>query len=202
VNILQGECMLEYFLVLAEGLLEAILLVIHTAQEGDLRSMMTQEGPGILLAVEATMFRQVLGALLEAASFHPLTWTDTRFGQSEVPSIAILDAAMGDARMFEMMREFGARFPGMPWLLLVDHEGEPDVIEALHAGMRGYLLKTQPGAQMVDAVRAVLGGGLYLSPVILRTLIPRLLTTSKTGVAKERATGGFVRAAHSQGQPV
>jgi DNA-binding NarL/FixJ family response regulator len=60
--------------------------------------------------------------------------------------------------------------------LLVDDTGETDLVNALQAGMRGYVFKRQSGSEMIDAVRAVLAGGLYLSPEVLRTLVPRLLS--------------------------
>jgi DNA-binding NarL/FixJ family response regulator len=129
----------------------------------------------VMLAVEPIMVRQALEVLLEAASYNVAAYDAEAFAASGAPSIAIFDAAMGSARVLEMARQFSKRFPGRPWLLLAETGCEPDVVEALEAGMHGYLLKTQLGAEMIAAIRSVLHGGLYLSPVVLRTLIPRLL---------------------------
>jgi DNA-binding NarL/FixJ family response regulator len=44
-------------------------------------------------------------------------------------------------------------------------------LEAVRAGVRGYVLKKQAGADLVRAIREVSGGGVYLSPGISATVV-------------------------------
>lgn len=115
----------------------------------------------IELIVESDILSQAFGALLEQAGFS----LDCRFGAAA----AIVDASI-TAGFFAVARKLT-----IPWMVLANSEGDPDVLECLRAGARGYLLKTQPGEELVAAVRDVLAGGLYLSPAVLRTLVPMLM---------------------------
>ena len=51
------------------------------------------------------------------------------------------------------------------------HTEDPYVIEALRAGARGYLLKTQATAHLVQAIREVAQGSVYLSPGISKAVV-------------------------------
>jgi DNA-binding NarL/FixJ family response regulator len=53
-------------------------------------------------------------------------------------------------------------------------------LEALQAGVRGYVLKTQAAADLVQALREVEKGAIYLSPGISRAVVNAFL--SKTHV--------------------
>ena len=136
----------------------------------------------VLLAIQSGVFRLALAAVLEQASFDVLDW----FGSGEVlgsppnaPALAIVDAGFAPDRAFDLARELQNCFPGIPVLLLAESHGDPDVVEALRAGMRGYVLKSQPGAELVEAVRAVLRGGIYMSPDLLAIVVPQLLMFAK-----------------------
>ena len=51
------------------------------------------------------------------------------------------------------------------------HTEDPYVLEALRAGISGYVLKSQATADLVQAIREVNQGGIYLSPRISRTVV-------------------------------
>ena len=46
---------------------------------------------------------------------------------------------------------------------------------AFRAGIRGYVLKTQGSAELLDAIREVLAGGTYVSPKVSQVLIQAYL---------------------------
>jgi DNA-binding NarL/FixJ family response regulator len=147
-------------------------------------NIMKRELVRVLLTVQPGIYSHALGVLLEQASFDIVDWAASRELPKTVragpaPSIAILDAEFGSARVFELANELRGCFPALPFLLLVEPNSEPDVVDTFRAGMRGYLLKTDPGAEMVVAVRAVLRGDIYISPQVLSVLIPQLLTAAK-----------------------
>ncbi len=68
---------------------------------------------------------------------------------------------------------------------------EPDLaVQAFRAGASGYLLKTSPGEELVEAVRQVAQGRAYLTSLIAKDLISVLLEAKKESPAGgERLTG-------------
>jgi two-component system response regulator NreC len=50
-----------------------------------------------------------------------------------------------------------------------------DVVRALHAGIKGYVLKTQAASDLMQAIREVSQGALYLSSVISRVVVDAYL---------------------------
>jgi DNA-binding NarL/FixJ family response regulator len=81
----------------------------------------------------------------------------------ERPDVAILDVSMPRKTGLQAAREIRARCPDTRVLLLSMHDDERYVFDALKAGASGYVLKRQADAELIEAVRAVAGGGRFLS---------------------------------------
>jgi DNA-binding NarL/FixJ family response regulator len=84
----------------------------------------------------------------------------------ERPDIAILDVSMPRMTGLQAAREIRARQPDTRVLLLSMHDDERYVFDAVKAGASGYVLKRQADAELIDAVRAVAGGGRFLSATV------------------------------------
>jgi len=56
-------------------------------------------------------------------------------------------------------------------VVLSMHSDEEYVLRALKAGARGYLLKESAEADLIAAVRAVIGGKSFFSPAVSRLLV-------------------------------
>jgi len=130
---------------------------------------MNSERVPVLLAVQPGVFHLALGALLEQASFDVIDWlagaeSVNAAQYSKAPAIAVLDAAFGSAKALQLAQELQNCFPGLPMLLLADAGGDPDVVEPLGAVLRGYVLKTQPGGELIEAIETVMRGGTYILP--------------------------------------
>ena len=59
------------------------------------------------------------------------------------------------------------------------HTEDPYVMEALRAGVKGYVLKTQAAQDLVQAIKEVSRGAMYLSPGISRTVVEAYLAKSE-----------------------
>jgi DNA-binding NarL/FixJ family response regulator len=70
------------------------------------------------------------------------------------------------------------------------HAEERYVLEAVRAGVRGYVLKKQAAADLVRAIREVSGGGVYLSPGISAAVVEAVRSPRSVAVepltARER----------------
>jgi DNA-binding NarL/FixJ family response regulator len=84
----------------------------------------------------------------------------------ERPDVAILDVSMPRMTGLQAAREIKARCPTTRVLLLSMHDDERYVFDAVKAGASGYVLKRQADAELIDAVRAVAGGGRFLSATV------------------------------------
>lgn len=63
------------------------------------------------------------------------------------------------------------RLPALPILVLTRHKEDDYVVEALGAGVNGYILKTANCDELVKAIHEVAGGGSYLDPAVSHTVL-------------------------------
>jgi DNA-binding NarL/FixJ family response regulator len=80
--------------------------------------------------------------------------------------VAALDLSMPLLNGLEAARQMAAWERGPRTILLTMHADDRYVLEAIRAGVRGYVLKKQAAADLVRAIREVAGGAVYLSPTI------------------------------------
>lgn len=80
-----------------------------------------------------------------------------------VPDVVILDVTMPDLNGVCAAREIARRVPGAKVLALSMHSGKEFVQDMLQAGAAGYVVKSAPAEEVVEAVRMVAAGGTYVS---------------------------------------
>jgi DNA-binding NarL/FixJ family response regulator len=105
----------------------------------------------VLLADDDPMVRDGLAALLNAEGFRvvgtaPDGLEAVRLAKESKPDIAVLDLGMPQLNGLETTRSVLQCSPETRVIVLTMHTEDPYVIEALRAGARGYLLKTQATA--------------------------------------------------------
>jgi len=89
-----------------------------------------------------------------------------RLAQESRPDVVALDLSMPVLNGLEAARQM-ARWDRAPRVILLTvHAEDHYLLDALHAGLRGCVLKKQAAADLVQAIRGVAGGGVYLSPGI------------------------------------
>jgi DNA-binding NarL/FixJ family response regulator len=97
------------------------------------------------------------------------------------PDVAILDVAMPKLTGLQVARELHAQAPEIDVLILSMHDDERYLFEALKAGASGYVLKSEAGHDLVDAVRAVKRGESFLTNAAERSLIRAWMSDEATG---------------------
>jgi DNA-binding NarL/FixJ family response regulator len=83
------------------------------------------------------------------------------------PDVAVLDISMPELNGIMLSRRLATEMPALKLLVLTLHEDRAYLNQALEAGVRGYVLKRSAVENLVQAVRAVLVGGLYIDPAIV-----------------------------------
>jgi DNA-binding NarL/FixJ family response regulator len=91
------------------------------------------------------------------------------------PDVVVMDIRMPGVDGIEATRRIAAKTSdGEPKvLILTTFDLDEYVFEAFRAGASGFLLKDAPGAQIVEAIRAVAAGEALASPSVTRRLIER-----------------------------
>src|SRR5690606_24843573 len=111
--------------------------------------------------------REGFNVVAEAANGHEAI----RLVRKHTPSLAILDFGMPLLNGIDAAREIHKRSPDTQVLLLTMFEDDDYVLEALKAGIRGYVLKAQASTDLINAMREVLRGSVYLSPGISEAVV-------------------------------
>ena len=131
----------------------------------------------IVIADDHTLFREGLRALLSIhEDLHVLGEAENgqealRAVAKHKPDLLLMDLSMPKMGGLEAIREVKRQVPGTKVLVLTIHGTEEFVLEALHAGASGYILKDATHDELVLAIRSVLREKRYLSPDISAKVI-------------------------------
>ena len=87
------------------------------------------------------------------------------------PDIAVVDITMPGLNGLDAARAIEKRSPQTRVILLTMHKENPYVIEALDAGVHGYVIKSQTAGDLVRAVKEVCSNRVYLSPGISHLVV-------------------------------
>jgi DNA-binding NarL/FixJ family response regulator len=89
------------------------------------------------------------------------------------PEIAILDIDMPHQDGFAVARSIREQRQPVSVIFLTMHKDEMHFNEALDLGVRGYLIKDNAAADVVNCIRAVAAGQNYISPALSTFLLNR-----------------------------
>jgi DNA-binding NarL/FixJ family response regulator len=88
------------------------------------------------------------------------------------PDLIVVDITMPHLSGILAARQIKASLPGVKLLFVTTHSSSAYVRAAFEAGGSGYVLKSAPHEGLLDAVRSVLRGRIYVSPVLSEHLEP------------------------------
>jgi two-component system, NarL family, response regulator NreC len=134
----------------------------------------------ILLADDHAVVREGLRVLLEREGFtFSAEASDGREAiqlcEKHKPDVAVLDLAMPLLNGIDAAREIIKANSKIKVILLTMHTEDHLVLESLRAGVTGYVLKTRASSELVQAIRAVSKGEMYLTQSISRTIVQAFL---------------------------
>ena len=102
-----------------------------------------------------------------------------RLAEELHPDVVLLDIGMPGESGIETVRRLKAKLPALKVLFLTMHEEEGMVLEALGAGGDGYLIKRTDEAEIIQAIRAVRRGDVYVHSAMTRALLSQAETTER-----------------------
>ena len=94
--------------------------------------------------------------------------------------ILVLDISMPDLDGISVTKKIKSQFPDLRILILTVHEDEALLREAIRVGAAGYVLKRAAETELISAIRAIMGGVLYVDPSMVRVLLSEEIKPTAT----------------------
>jgi DNA-binding NarL/FixJ family response regulator len=102
------------------------------------------------------------------------------------PHVVVMDLTMPEMDGAEATREITARQLASKVLVLTMHAEEDYLMPVLEAGAAGYVVKSAADRDLVNAVRAVANGDMYMGPAASRVLARALTAKDPLKAERER----------------
>jgi two-component system NarL family response regulator len=122
----------------------------------------------LLVVDDVPLFRAGLTSALRDAGFDVVGEAEgaeeaVAKAESVLPDIVLLDVLMPGLSGLEVVEKLVAVSPDSQVILLTGSESEEDLLAAIKAGARGYIIKDMPFPQLVDSISAITRGGAVVS---------------------------------------
>ena len=95
------------------------------------------------------------------------------------PDIILLDISMPILNGIDAASQLTKLLPGTKLIFVTQHSDADFVTEAFRAGAAGYLLKRAAASELLTAIREVIKGHHYVSPLVARGTLDALLASSQ-----------------------
>lgn len=141
--------------------------------------------PTIILADDHPVVRQGIRILLERENFEIVGEAVNgieaiRLAEKFQPDIVVLDMAMPVMNGITAVPQIREVSPRSKVVLLTMYTEEHHVLQALRAGVKACVTKTQAVEHLISAIREVCAGGVYLSPSVSGAVVQAYLAKSET----------------------
>ena len=119
-----------------------------------------------------------------------------------LPDIVLLDLELPGMNGVDAIPRFADAASHPRVIILTAYDTEERVLAALKAGAVGYVLKGAPAGEIAQAIRAVAGGGSYLTPRVAARVVAQVKAPRRSGLltARERQVLGLVARGRSNKQ--
>lgn len=129
--------------------------------------LLADDHPIVREGFKSLLEREGLQVVGEASDGHEAV----RLAQTLHPDVAVLDLSMPLLNGLQAAREILHTSPRTRTILLTMYTEDQYVLEAMRAGIRGYVVKRQAVMDLVQAIREVANGAIYLSPSVSQAVV-------------------------------
>lgn len=131
-------------------------------------ALLLQREAGLVVCGEAGTYEEALAAAIDLK-----------------PDVALVDLTLKDRSGLDLLRELQQKAPAVRALVLSMHDEAEYAERALRAGARGYVMKEDADDVIVQAIRHVLAGEIYVSPAMSSRLITQLSSGDRTAAGDD-----------------
>ncbi|VGO17299.1 Transcriptional regulatory protein DegU [Pontiella desulfatans] len=149
----------------------------------------------IVLVDDHAVMRAALCSLLDArAEFSVVGEADNgrealAVAAKAAPDVVVMDINIPELNGIDATRQLCARFPHMKVIGLSVHTKGRMVSEMLDAGAMGYVPKSSAAQDLINAIRSVMAGNMYVSPEVLGDFVELRSRAAPGKSAFEKLTG-------------
>jgi DNA-binding NarL/FixJ family response regulator len=138
----------------------------------------------VVLGDDHPLVRQGVRRLLEGREFEILGEASDGLEVIDLvqrvrPDVVLLDLSMPTLNGIGAVREISRVAPEVKVIVLTMHTEEHYILEALRAGVKGCVSKTQAPEHLLQAIREVCRGGVYLSPSVSGVVVQGYLANTE-----------------------
>ena len=152
-----------------KGRKKILILDDHPITRYGLIQLINRE-PGLQVCGDAESVPQALAAVKSAR-----------------PDLVLADITMPGRSGLDFIKDMQIQYPRVPVLVMSMHDEHLYAERVLRAGGRGYIMKNEGGGKILEAIRQVLQGRVYVSPSVSAALLDGL--TRRQARAGEAAPG-------------
>ena len=144
--------------------------------------MNEQKQTSLLIVDDHPVMRQGLAMVLaQDKSFRVAAQADGETDALEalekfLPDCAIVDISLKDGNGLDLIKKMKASFPQVMILVISTYEESLYAERALRAGAKGYVTKQEAADRILDALRVVMEGGVYVSEPLAQKIMSRLFS--------------------------
>ncbi len=153
--------------------------------------MVTQGMIRVVLADDHAMVREALSQILEESGCIQVVGQAADGLQAlEItakthPDVIVLDYSMPRMNAQSAIESLLRRQPRLKILILTVHENIHYAVKVLESGAHGYVVKSAAVGELVDAIKSVADGEIYISPKVSQRVIQHLRRPKKERVGLE-----------------
>lgn len=97
------------------------------------------------------------------------------------PDVAIVDISLKDAHGLDLVQQIRAHHPSVQVLIYSMYDELAYAERAIHVGALGYLAKSEPTKLLVEAIRSVMRGEVYLSRRMTSRILGKVVKEQQNG---------------------
>jgi DNA-binding NarL/FixJ family response regulator len=92
------------------------------------------------------------------------------------PDLAIVDLSLAGGSGIDLIRSVRTMFPKVAMIVLSMHDERVYAERSIRAGARGYIMKRESTKKIVEAIREVLKGNMYLSKELMELFAEKFVS--------------------------
>lgn len=144
------------------------------------------ETTSLLLADDHGLFRELLGRVLEMEPGVHIIGEATNGLEAVTkvrhlrPNVVLMDINMPIIDGLAATRQITEEFPEIAVIMLTMYKHNHQVLQAMRAGARGYLLKSAQASEVLAAIKTVRAGGVLIEPSLAGTVVTEYRRLSKS----------------------
>jgi len=134
----------------------------------------------VVIVEDHRMFREQLAHLIDKANDMKVCGQTDNIRDALAliketqPSIAIIDVTLRGSSGLELLKDLRAQGIGLPTLILSMHDESVYAERALRAGAKGYVTKNEASTAVLNAIRQIVKGEIYLNPRFMSRMVSRI----------------------------